>query len=267
MDRAARSDPSLGKRPFVQRLFLAALAVAGLVGVHLGPNRAEVQMVGEMHENLAAVNDIVEGVARDDYELVEKKALRLKDSAQAMKELSLSAVGLETLRDSEFDAHLDAMEKAANTIWGASQRKDARGTLVGVQQVFDDGCVPCHRDFRESHIERTPPVLFMRNILSSVQSMNRGLAMNDFTLVAREAREITAVGRVFMWSQVVEVMFGISEPSDRTVFRDYLRQLNSQASRVEGAALERNPRAVTEAVREMWEGGCLPCHQRFRKPK
>jgi cytochrome c556 len=248
-------------------LTVAALASVGLVGVQIGAERAEIRLVGEMHENLAAVNDIVEGVAREDYEKLGKQALHVKSSAQTMKELDLPSVGLDRRRDSKFDAHLDALATAADTISNAARQRDSHGVLVGVQQAFDEGCIPCHRDFRESHVERTPPVLFMRNILSSVQSMNRGLAMNDFTLIAREAREITAIGRIFMWSQVVEVMFDISEPADRRVFRDYLRQLDSQASRVEGAALQRDSRLVTQAVREMFEEGCLPCHQRFRKPK
>jgi cytochrome c556 len=234
------------------------------MGVHVS-DRAEIRLVGEMHENLAALNDIIEGIARDDYELIERKAIHLRTSATAMKELDLASVGLDRQRDGRFDAHLEALENAAGSIRSASAQKDAGGVLLGVQQAFDRGCVPCHDDFRERHSERTPPVLFMRNILSSVEAMNRGLAMNDFTLIAREAREITAIGRVFMWAQVVEVMFEIVDPEERLRFRDYLRQLDSHASRVEGAALDRNSKAVTAAMRNMFEEGCLPCHQRFRK--
>jgi len=105
----------------------------------------------------------------------------------------------------------------------------------------------------------------MRTLLGSVQDMNRGVVMNDFALVAREAREMGAIADIFSWSQVIEDMFKIADPDERSAFRGHLDRLSAEAIRIESAAVERDGLAVTQALHRMLEEGCLSCHKRFRK--
>jgi cytochrome c556 len=220
-----------------------------------------------MHENLKAVDEIVEGVARDDYKLVENNALELDSRAQRMKQLDLRAAGLDVSQDSGFHRYLEAQREAADAIRSASRRQNASEVLLGVQLLLEKACIPCHRRFRKEYVERTPPVLFMRTLLSSTVTMNRGLMTEDYSIIAREAREVSAIARVFNWSQVAESLFAVSEPADREAFRGYLAKLVDEASRVESAAFSRDSSRVTEAVRGMLQEGCVACHERFREKK
>ena len=223
------------------------------------------RLVSVMHENLAAVNGITEAVARDDYARIQREAATLKENADSMRGLDLAKHGLDPARDAVFDDYLTAQAGAAGAIATAALGADGGRVLAGVQQLFDDACVRCHADFREADQDRTPQILFMRNLLSSVQDINRGIAMNDFALVAREAREIGAVAHVFSWSQVVEGLFSIKDPAERTEFRGYFETLSTQAILVEGAAMKRESALISSAAQRMLTKGCLACHAKFRK--
>jgi hypothetical protein len=185
-----------------------------------------------MHENLAALNEIVEGVARDDYQTVEKNAQALDERAQRMRGLDLRSVGLDVRGDSEFSRHLDAQQAAADAIQSASRRKNAPDVLSGVQLLLESACISCHQRFRKEYVERTPPVLFMRTLLSSTMTMSRGLVTEDYSVIAREAREISSIARVFNWSQVAESLFGARRPRG-------LSRLSRQARRRDRPRRER----------------------------
>jgi cytochrome c556 len=258
---------AIGIRASGERLGVAVVALVALTAAGPRSSPLQTRLVGSMHENLAAVNEIVEGVARDDYALVGDRALELKIRAERMKEMDLGAANLDAKRDSEFDRHLDAQEEAATAIADASRRRDAGDVLIGVQMLFERSCIPCHRGFRKDYVERTPRVLFMRTLLSATETMNRGLALEDYSLIAREAREITTIARIFNWSQVAESLFAISEPEERAVFRGYLGTLVDEATRVESAAFARDSSRVAEAIRGMLGDGCVRCHDRFREKK
>jgi cytochrome c556 len=252
-------------RAVVGRLTLAAVAFLALLAADRGSGDPGTRLVGVMHENLTAVNEIVEGVARDDYQAVENSALALDKRAQRMRGLDLRSVGLDVGGDSEFLRHLDAQQAAAEAIRSASRRKNAPDVLSGVQLLLGSACIPCHQRFRKEYVERTPPVLFMRTLLSSTMTMNRGLVTEDYSVIAREAREVSSIARVFNWSQVAEALFGISDPADREAFRGYLARLVDEASRVESAAFSRDSLEVTKAFRGMLLEGCVACHERFRQ--
>lgn len=235
-----------------------------LVGV-ASDERAELRMVAVMHENLAAINEIEEALVRDEYGRIEAEAAHLKSNARWLEGADLASLGLDPKKDAIFDKYLTAQVQSADSIVKAAQGRDAGAVLLGVQRLFDDACVVCHADFREADQGRTPPVLFMRTLLSSVQSINRGMAMDDYSLVAREAREIGAVAHILTWSQVIEAMFAVKEPAEKTEFRSYFETLSSTAIEVEQAATDRNPMMISAAAQRMLREGCVGCHTKFRE--
>jgi cytochrome c556 len=252
-------------RAVAGRSALTAVALLALLAADRGTGDSGTRLVGVMHENLTAVNEILEGVARADYQAVENNALALDERAQRMRGLDLRSVGVDVSGDSEFLRHLDAQQAAADAILSASRRKNAPEVLSGVQLLLENACIRCHQRFRKEYVERTPPVLFMRTLLSSTMTINRGLVMEDYSVIAREAREISSIARVFNWTQVAESLFGISDPADREAFRSYLARLVDETSRVESAAFSRDSLKVTEAFRGMLLEGCVACHERFRR--
>ena len=259
-----RRTHAVDTRVVARRVTFAAIALFAVLAADSGTGDSGARLVGVMHENLAALNEIVEGVARADYESVENNALGLDNRAQSMKALDLRSVGLDVRADSEFRRHLEAQQEATEAIQVAARRKNAPDVLLGVQLLLENACIPCHRRFRKEYVERTPPVLFMRTLLSSTMTMHRGLVTEDYSVIAREAREVSSIARVFNWSQVAESLFSISKPADREAFRGYLARLVDEANRVESAAFSRDSLKVTEAVRGMLLEGCVACHERFR---
>jgi cytochrome c556 len=246
--------------------WVAVLVVSVLLGaVAVAQERSDFQLVAVMHQNLAAINEIQEAVVRDDYKRVAMGASKLKSNAESLGKIELASLGLDPSKGEAFDEYLSAQTRAADSIAKAVAARDAAGVLLGVRQVFDEACVACHADFRESDEGRTPPVLFMRSLLSSVQSVNRGIAMDDFALVAREAREIGAIAHILTWTQVIESMFRVKDPAERAEFRSHFQTLSTQAIHVERAATERDARMVSEATERMLKEGCVACHDQFRK--
>jgi cytochrome c556 len=260
------SEPRGVPRVGLGYLARAVLVIAAAV---LVPSRSAFPelrpLVREMLENLGSVDRIGEGVAVNDYDKVRRAALDLKARAGGLKGFDLATLGIDPSRDPQFDAFLAAQEQAADAIVVAAKNRDGRGAVLGVQQLFQNACIPCHVDFRERSNLLRPSVLFMTTYLSAWRAMNRGLSMNDLALVGRRAREIEAMGRVLAWDQVIESTFGLVDAAERKAFRAYLGRLNAQASRIEQAAVAEDVPKITEAVRKMWEEGCISCHERFRK--
>jgi len=255
---------SIGRVRNLPRALLLTLGFAAGV-TPASAERSGPRLVALMHENLASVNQIAEAVAREDYARVAQEASILRANAESMQDLDLASLGLDASRDSQFDEYLAAQARVAAKIASAAGRRQAGDVLVGIEEVFDSACVACHETFRETDEGRTTPVLFMRTLLSSIQGINRGIAMNDFALVAREAREIGAMAHVFSWSQVIEGIFPVSDPAEKTEFRGYFETLSAQASQVEGAALKRDGALIARSTRRMMVEGCVACHTKFRE--
>ena len=244
-------------------------AFVATVGVGVGAAASadagvDFKLVAVMHQNLAAINEIYEAIVRGDYERVEKGATTLKTNASTMKGIDLKSLQLDAKKGTEFNRFLTAQHRAADSIAKAATSEDAAAVLLGVNLLIDDACVACHSEIRETDAGRTPRALFMRSLLSSVQSVNRGIAMNDYGLIAREAREIGATAHILTWNQVIETIFMVEDPEDRDEFRGYFETLSSQAIRVEHAAAEKNPKMISAATRSMLNNGCVSCHERFR---
>jgi cytochrome c556 len=217
-----------------------------------------------MLENLGAVNAVAEGVALEDYDGVARAAEDLKTRAAAMKDLDISTVGLDGSRDVQFDAFLTAQQEAATAILSAAKQNDGRTTLLAVQHLLGTACLACHQSFREPANRLSPAVLFMTTFLNSWREINRGLSINDFTLVGENARELQAMGRVLAWDQVIQTAFSLDQEAEFKTFRSYLNGVLRQADRIEQAALEEDASKVLDAGRQMWTDGCIACHDRFR---
>jgi cytochrome c556 len=217
-----------------------------------------------MLENLGAVNQIGEGVAVQDYERVKRAALDLKRRAEAMKEVDIATLGLDSHRDAQFDGYLAAQEEAARSILNGAEQKDGRAVLLGVQHLLGNACIACHQTFREPANRLRPSVLFMTSFLQAWKEMNRGLAINDFSLVSQHARELESMGRVLSWDQVIQSAFGLTEVEQFKAFRVYLNLVLRKAARIEQASIEEDAAKVIEASRQMWNEGCIACHEKFR---
>lgn len=246
--------------------WIAVAVVSVLSGAAtVSKDRSGFQMVALMHQNLAAINEIEEAVIRDDYARVATGASTLKTNAELLEDADLASLGLDPAKDAAFDEYLSAQAQSAGSIAKAAATKDADAVLLGMKTLFGEACIGCHADFRESDEGRTPPVLFMRSFLSSLQSVNRGIALNDYALVAREAREIGAIAHILTWTQVIESMFMVVDPAEQAEFRGHFETLSTQAIRVERAAIAREPRMISAATERMMKEGCVRCHDQFRK--
>lgn len=247
-----------------KRSLPAALLLAGTFALP-APAWADLSpLVREMLENLGAVNEVGQGVAIEDYEQVEQAAAELSARADRLKKLDISKVGLDAARDAKFDGYLLAQQQASAEILRAAKQEDGRAVILGLQRLFRNACVPCHSDFREAANLLGPATLFMTSFLNSWQDVNRGLSINDLTLVERAARELSSMTKVLSWDQVIESAFGIEDPEERREFRKILRHVGTNATRMATAADEDDKLGVVNAASEMWADGCISCHEKFR---
>ncbi len=242
-------------------------ALLGLAVVLAPPRVALAELrplVRVMLENLSDVDQIGQGIAVEDHALVERAARRLGRRAERIKRIDIEVFGLDAARDAQFDAYLTVQSRATAAIADAAKQQDVRAALQGMRQLIQSGCMGCHRDFREPAQLLRPPVLLMTTFLNAWREIIRGLAMNDFSLVERQAREIQTAERALNQGPVIDEAFGPHDPQVREVFRSYLRHVSLQATEIERAATEEDGARVAHAVQEMWEGGCISCHERFR---
>ncbi len=221
-------------------------------------------LVQDMIQNLSAVNQIGEGVALEDYDLVREGALHLRDRARALKEKNLADLDLDPQRDAMFDAFLQAQEQSSEKILEAAKKADGRAAFAAVEELQGGPCLGCHRAFRESEDKLRPAVRFMTAFLTAWQEMNRGLTLNDFSLVARRVRELEAMGRVMSWEQTIKDAFKVRKEARQKEFRTYLNRVLREAYEIEQAAIAEDAAGIVEASRRMWNDGCIACHDAFR---
>ena len=221
-------------------------------------------LVRDMLENLGAVEQIGQGVALEDYASVRRAAQDLKRRAVSMKSVDHATRGLAPNRDSAFDAYLTTQAEAADAIDAAARAQDGQAAMLGVQQLFQNACLGCHNDFRKGSQRLKSSVLFMTTYMDAWKDMNRGLAIDDLALVGRSAREVLAMTRVLSWDQVIQTTFGLQQADRRKAFRLHLSRLGAQASRIEQASVEQDVGTILRASRQMWNQGCLACHEEFR---
>lgn len=273
--RSVTSDPRSGEEGCAPRrragrgaawsVLWMLSGIASLAAAEPMTAAPEPRPVGAMHEALAAVNEIIGGVAREDYPLILERSRELRSIAQRLKALDLEVVGLDPAADADFDRYLEAQRRAAKAISRAAQDEDLSGVLAGIQRIFDQACVPCHRDFRQRYPARTSSVLIMRNLLNSTTMISWGLIMDDYTVIAREARSVEIMAQIVGLPAVASALFEIAGTHDQNEFRAFVVKLVDHANRVEGAAFTRDPATITASVRRMLDEGCVPCHARFRQ--
>ena len=250
--RAGRS------RSLLILLTLTSLAVAGRASAELRP------LVREMLENLASLNEIGEAVALEDFERVKRAAADLQARAVTMQKIDVATLGVDPGHGPAFNGFLMAQQQASKAVAAAADGNDGAAVLLAVERLTTSACLGCHTTFRDRENLMRTSVLFMTTFLHSWQDINRGVMTNDFELVARRAYEIQTVARVLSWGQVIEATFGVSDADEQGEFRDFLRRMTAQASRVEKAATDGRLPDIAEATRRMWTDGCLGCHERFR---
>ncbi|MBW2395816.1 MAG: hypothetical protein JRG95_16280 [Deltaproteobacteria bacterium] len=218
----------------------------------------------QMLRNLAAVERMGEGIAVDEFGGVQDAAKDLEKWAAALKEEDVVQFGLDPAMDAKWDALLSAQQESARSIRKAAEDEDARGVLLGIQLLHQNACLACHTTFREPFGRKAPSTMFMTSFLSSWREMQRGLALADYSLIARQAREMQSLARVMSWDAVIESTFDIPEPQERKAFRKIVNGLAVSASRIERAATEEDAGAVLDSIRKSWEDGCIACHEQFR---
>ncbi|MDH3285242.1 MAG: hypothetical protein OEQ13_10910 [Acidobacteriota bacterium] len=245
----------------------AWLAPLLMVGLLMGAARPRSRLEGRMYENLESINRIVEAVSREEFERVIEEAEHLRVGAAEVRKLRHADLGIEADDLVEFRDFLDVQSREAANIDRAGQQADGGAILSALERMTNDACLACHDAFRREEPGRTAPALLMRSLLGSVQSMQRGLMIEDLSLVGREAREIAAVARLFAWPQVVGKMFEVEDPAEREAYRSFFDQLSAHASAVERASLDRDTHLVTESLSRMLEESCVACHTRHRESK
>lgn len=245
---------------------LPAIALTGLVLVLPGVAVTALRpLVPDMLENLSAVNRIGEGIALEDYELIVMSARGLMARASSMQYLDLTALGLDARRDPEWDAYLIAQRQAAEAIESAARKADAAGVLQASQRLVGNACLACHASFRDPGNLLRPAVLFMTSFLASWRDMNRGLVLQDFTLVGQRAREVGVLSQRMAADDVIENAFGLGGSKQQRIFREFLTQVSDSSARIDAAAGEKDVATVLESMRHMWAEGCVSCHQEFRR--
>ncbi len=222
-------------------------------------------LVPAMLDNLGSINRIGRAVALEDFAQVEKSARNLIERADSMRELNLETVDIDPKQDPAWDSFLIAQRSSAEGIIAAANAEDATAVMVATQNLFGSVCLGCHAVFREPARLLRTEVHVMTGFLSAWHDINRGMAMNDYNLVALRSRDIATLTGLISTDEMLEDVFGIGGPKTQRQFRGFLLEVTSNASHIESAAKEENLFAVLEASRNLWTNGCLACHAKFRR--
>lgn len=244
--------------------FYAALVAAALSGTP-APVPADVDpLVLHMLRNLRAVDEIGEGIAVEDFGQVKTAANGLVARAREMKRANLATLGVEAARYEEFIGFLDAQAAAAAEIAAGASAKQAMASSDGLERLLGEACVACHDKFRSGEDKVRPAVLFMTTFLNAWRDINRGVLVEDFSLIRERARDLEAIGRVLAWDRVAAAMFEVKDAKERKAFRDHLELVALEAASIERLASEGKTAEILKATGRMWKNGCVSCHERFR---
>lgn len=220
-------------------------------------------IVSKMLENLAAINLIERGFAVDDMNQVARGAEEIIGRSDELRKLSTDDLDIAHSKKPKFDAHLDLLVKHANTLRSEALKGRTNKAVDAFRLIVEEGCTPCHKDFREEGGELKLDVYLMTSVMKGLEEIDRGALLNDYWLIATSAREIQDVARLMQWDQVIDSTFKI-EPSGWKEFKKYARKLDKIARQVEIAAEDRDEGGVFKGIRAMMSQSCLPCHEEFR---
>ncbi len=218
----------------------------------------------DMLENLGEIDDIGAALSVDDFGRVAEAAQSLQSRASAMKVHGEAPPGLDKQHAPAWDVFLTAQETTALAVLTAANDENGDAVMRGVEAMFRDSCLACHAVFREPQQRLSASVLFMSSFLAAWRDINRGLALRDFALIDRRARELEAMAKTLSWDQVIQSAFAIDSTADLRIFRQLVHQVAVTSSRIEAAAQSEDAGKVVEATRQLWTNGCIACHDRFR---
>ncbi len=214
--------------------------------------------------NLQATNSIGESLAVGDYGAVAAAAEDLRNRARKIRGWKVDDLGFNPAGKAEFDAYLKLQEEISDKIMRSARREDSRSIVDGLGELMTKACLSCHKNFRDRQGMLKSSTLFMTSFVSSWREMNRGLLLNDYSLVARGARSLGSMGRVMSWDPIIESSFGLSKAANREKFRKYLHKLIGHADKVEEAATRGESQLIQQSITAMWNDGCIACHGEFR---
>ena len=242
---------------------LVALSLLLLITFHLEAQAALRRLVSDMLENLASLDLIERGFALEEMDDVKRGAEDIARRAEAMRKISSSDLSIDSMRRPAFDSYLDKLVSHARALAKAADKEKTEKAIGALRSMMEEGCLPCHRAFRDEGNATPPAVSLMVSLVTGLQEINRGLLMNDYRLVGIRVREVQDAARVMQMDQVIEYSFQI-EPAERKTFKKYARKLDRSAREIEKAAEEGDHTKVLNGVQSMLGESCIPCHFEFR---
>ncbi|MFQ5457978.1 MAG: hypothetical protein ACE5FC_05950 [Myxococcota bacterium] len=246
----------------VSATLLAALAtlaaLSSLVQADLRP------LVGDMLDHLSSIDRIERGLTLDDMDQVIQGAEDILQRSNALRQQTGKAMGVPEAQRPKFNVHLDGLIKHAGKLKRAAAGDNRGKTLKAFKDLLKDGCLPCHREFRDAEGSKLPSLIYlMVSLQNGLEELSRGVLLNDYPLVAVRAQNIQELARLLGWNHSIEHTFEIP-PEKRKRFSALVQALYDQAVLVENAADKRDQDAIISGVDGMVRKSCLPCHQEYR---
>ncbi len=217
-----------------------------------------------MLANLQATNTIGESLAIEDYAAIEAAAQDLQNRARELQTWDVAQLGFKPASKAESDAYLKLQAQISGKIITSARQKDALAIVAGFSELLEKSCLACHSSFRDRQGMLKASTLFMTSFTGAWREINRGLMLNDFTLVERNARALVALGQVMSWEPVIQASFNLPKDAQRNKFREHLSRMIAAAGRIEDGASRGELGTVQKALNDMWSMGCLSCHKEFR---
>lgn len=240
-----------------------AVSVLLLITFHLEADAALRRLVSDMLENLASVDLIERGFALEEMDDVKRGAEDIVRRTEAMRKISSSDLSIDSMRRPAFDSYIDKLVSHANALAKAAGKGNTEKAIDAFGNMMEEGCLPCHRAFRDEGNTTPPAVSLMVSLVTGLQEINRGLLLNDYRLVEIRAREVQDAARVMLMDPVIDYSFQI-EPTARKTFKKFARKLDKSAREIESAAEEGDHTKVLIGVQRMLKESCIPCHFEFR---
>jgi len=249
---------------FLSATLIAGLAVlaalSSLVHADLRP------LVGDMLDHLSSIDRIERGFTLDDMDQVIRGADDILQRSQALRRRPNEAIGVPATERPRFNAYLDDLIRSAGKLKekAAAEKRDA--TLKAFRVLLQNGCLPCHRDYRDGEGSKLPSSIYlMASLQNGLEELDRGVLLNDYALITVRAQGIQVLARLLGWNHSIEHAFEI-EPDKRKRFNELAQTLYNQAVLIEQAAELRDQDAVLSGRDTMIRKSCLPCHDEYRSP-
>ncbi|MFQ5457980.1 MAG: cytochrome c [Myxococcota bacterium] len=96
------------------------------------------------------IEEIDRGLLLNDYRLVGVRAREVQDAARIMQmdQVIDFSFQLKPSARASFKKYARKLDKRAREIEKAAEEGDPATILTGVQGMFQEGCIPCHKAYR-----------------------------------------------------------------------------------------------------------------------